>query len=262
MASFLFIFAACVLSLLFGLLCLHFLSCWPLVTSFPLILTFWAFTFFYLVFFLCLHFLSFCIVSVSLIFSFWLFCRFTSFCSGVLSLHVLLFWPFVASCAFMSAFCGFISFHFGVVCFHFFHFWLFVALFPFILSFCAFICFHFGFLSLQVLSFWLLCGLFLFIFVFLRLHFFSFWRFVASCPFILAFVASFSLMLTFRAFISFHFGLSCLHFLPLSCFCPSPCQKLKNKHRIFGGFGLLAMPKLIKKHRVFLLFDWSVFQKV
>ena len=35
---------------------------------------------------------------------------------GLLWLHFLVFWPFVASCPFILAFCGFISFHFGLLC--------------------------------------------------------------------------------------------------------------------------------------------------
>ena len=35
---------------------------------------------------------------------------------GLLWLHFLVFWPFVASFPFILAFCGFISFHFGLLC--------------------------------------------------------------------------------------------------------------------------------------------------
>ena len=154
--------------------------------------------------------------------------------------HFRSFWLFVALCPFILAF---------FLCLHLLPHRRFVALFAFmsafcfILAFCSFISFYFGFLWLHLLfifgllwlhllAFWLLCGFISF----------NFWLFVALLPFILA-----SLW---------------LHFLSSSMFLPMPVSKIAQKHRVFGGFGLLAMPKLVKKRRVFALYECSAFQKL
>ena len=112
------------------------------------------------------------------------------------------------------AFWAFISLHFGLVGLHFLAFWpcgpsfpcIFWPcgpLFPCILALCAFISFHFGPLGSGG-GILLGCSSFIsFHFGLLGLHFLSFWLFVPSFPFILA----------FWAFISYHFGVLGLHFL-------------------------------------------------
>ena len=147
-------------------------------------------------------------------------------------------------------FWGFISFHFGLLGLYFLSFWLFGFSFPFILgfglscpfilAFWAFISFHFGLLDFHLLLFWPFGPLFLFIFAFwgfISFHFLLAWaatwaplhklpktaRFLMKSNFLSAetscifnfkpFWLSFTFILAFWAFNSFHFGLLGLYFL-------------------------------------------------
>ena len=138
----------------------------------------------------------------------------------------LQFFAFWASFPFILAFWAFISFHFGLLGLYFLLFWPFGPSSSFILAFWAFISYPFGLL---------------------RLHFLSFWPFGPSFPFILAFWVAFFISanrkfwkrknckiskekchfgpnpgrVAFWTFISFHFGLWGLHFLPFWFFSPS-----------------------------------------
>ena len=149
------------------------------------------------------------------IFQFLAFWAFLSFHFGLVSLHVLSFWPCGPSFPFILALWAFISFHFGLVGLHFLTFWLFPgqllgspppqvaknAPFP-NLPYKKFSSVETGSIF-QFLAFW-------------GLPFLSFWHYKPSCPFILA----------LWAFISFHFGLVSLHFLSFW-----PCGRSNNnKH--------------------------------
>ena len=154
----------------------------------------------------------------------------------------------------MSAFCGVIFFRFGLLCLHLLSCWLFVALSPFILAFCSFIYFHVGFLRLHLLfifgllwlyflSFFAFCGFISFHFLPSRLYLLSFWL---LCGFM-------SFHFFFAGFISFILASLWLHFLALSMFLPTPMPKIQKKHRVFSGFGLLK--KKVKTRCFFASFE-------
>ena len=91
---------------------------------------------------------------------------------------------------------------------------------------------------------------------FLAFSGFIYWHFLALCGFI------FFHFLPFVALFAFILCLLLLHFLSWSIFLPTPVPRNAKKTSSFGGFGLLAMPKLVKKRRVFAFFEWSAFQKL
>ena len=236
------------ISVHFGLVGLHFLAFWPYGPSFPCILALWAFISLHFGL-LGLHFLSFWPFRGQLLgsppqvakngpFAQRPYNGFISAVTGSI-LQFLAFWAFI-------------SLHFGLVGLHFLSFWLFVASFlsfwpcglsfPIILAFWAFISLHFGLVGLHFLAFWP-CGPSFPCILALRASFPCILAFSGSASgalpqvakngplaqrpyngFISAVTGSILQFLAFWAFISVHFGLVGLHFLVFWPYGPSfPC---------------------------------------